>query len=96
MCAFLKLHHNCDAYTDVQKEQKSSLHFSAFKHREKEPRSLFAEQYRYRICLQGGDYPSPQKPMKVTLFTMILSGLSQMQLQKSLEQYQKIPKICAA
>jgi len=27
---------------------------------------------------------------------MILSGLSQMQLQKSLEQYQKIPKICAA
>jgi len=41
---FLKLHHNCDAYTGVQKERKSKF-VTAFEHREKEARSLFAAQY---------------------------------------------------
>ena len=47
---FLKLHHNCDAYMDVQKERKSTF-LTAFEQREKEARSLFAAQYLYRSCL---------------------------------------------
>jgi len=50
MHAFLKLHHNCDAYMDVQKERKSTF-LTAFEHREKEALSLFAAQYFYRSCL---------------------------------------------
>jgi len=52
MYAFLKSHHNCDAYmaVHVQKERKSAF-FTAFEHREKEARSMFAAQYRYRSCL---------------------------------------------
>jgi len=41
---FLKLHHNCDAYTGVQKERKSTF-LTALEQREKEARSLFAAQY---------------------------------------------------
>jgi len=41
---FLKLHHNCIAYMGVQKEQKSTFS-TAFEHRDKEARSLFAAQY---------------------------------------------------
>jgi len=41
---FRKLHHNCDAYMGVQKEQKSTF-LTAFEHREKEARSLFTAQY---------------------------------------------------
>jgi len=40
----LNLHHNCDACMGVQKEQKSAF-LTAFEHREKEARSLFAAQY---------------------------------------------------
>jgi len=47
---FLNLHHNCDAYMGVQKEQKSTF-LTAFEDREKEARSLFATQYLYRSCL---------------------------------------------
>jgi len=47
---FLKLHHNCDAYMDVQKERQSTF-LTAFEHREKEARSLFAAQYWYRSGL---------------------------------------------
>jgi len=47
---FLKLHHNCDAYMDVQKERKSTF-LTVSEHREKEARSLFAAQYWYRSCL---------------------------------------------
>jgi len=41
---FLKLHHNCDAYMGVQKERKRTF-LTAFEHRQKESRSLFAAQY---------------------------------------------------
>jgi len=47
---FLKLHHNWDAYTGVQKERKSTF-LTAFEQRGKEARSLFAAQYWYRSCL---------------------------------------------
>jgi len=40
---FLKFHHICDAYMGVQKKRKYIL--TAFEHREKEARSLFAAQY---------------------------------------------------
>jgi len=39
-----KLHHNCDAYMDVQKERKSTF-LTACEHRETEARSLFSAQY---------------------------------------------------
>jgi len=38
---FLKFNHNCDGYMGVQKERKSTF-LTAFEHREKEARSLFA------------------------------------------------------
>jgi len=47
---FLKLHHNCDAYMDVQKEQQSTF-LTAFEHLKKEAHSLFAAQYWYCSCL---------------------------------------------
>jgi len=47
---FLNFHHICDAYMGVQKERKSTF-LTAFEHREKEARSLFAAQYFYRNCL---------------------------------------------
>jgi len=47
---FLKFHHICDAYMDVQEERKSTF-MIAFEHREKEARNLFAAQYFYRNCL---------------------------------------------
>jgi len=47
---FLKLHHNCDAFMGVQKERKSTF-LTAFEHREKRYRSLFAAQYFYRSSL---------------------------------------------
>jgi len=47
---FVKFHHNCDAYMGVQKERKSTF-LTAFEHREKEARSLFAAQYFYSTCL---------------------------------------------
>jgi len=40
----LKLHNNGDAYIGVQKERKSTF-LTAFEHREKDARSLFAAQY---------------------------------------------------
>jgi len=46
----LKFDHNCDAYVDIQKERKSTF-CTAFEHREKEARSLFAAQYWYGSCL---------------------------------------------
>jgi len=46
---FMKFHHICDAYMDVQKERKSTF-LTAFEHREKEVRSSFAAQYFYRSC----------------------------------------------
>ena len=50
MHVFRKLHHNCDAHMGVQKERKSTL-LTAFEHREKEVRSLFAAKFWYRSCL---------------------------------------------
>jgi len=50
MHAFLKLHHNCDAYMGLQKERKSTC-LTAFEHWETETRSLFAAQYWYSSCL---------------------------------------------
>jgi len=47
---FLKFHHICYAYMGVQKEQKCTF-LTAFEHREKGARSLFAAQYFYRSCL---------------------------------------------
>jgi len=47
---FLKFHHICDGYMGVHKERKSSF-LTAFEHREKEARILFAAQYFYRSCL---------------------------------------------
>jgi len=47
---FLKFHHNCDAHIDVQKERKSTF-LTAFEHREKQARKLFAAQYFYHSCL---------------------------------------------
>jgi len=44
MHVFLKLHHNVDAYMDVQKELKSTC-LTAYEHRENEALSLFAAQY---------------------------------------------------
>jgi len=44
MDVFLQLHHECDAYIGVQKKRKSTF-LTAFKHHEKEARSLFAAQY---------------------------------------------------
>jgi len=44
MYDFLKLDHNCDDNMGVQKERKSTFS-TAFEHREKEARSLFAAQY---------------------------------------------------
>jgi len=41
---FLKLRHNCDVYMGIQKERKISF-LTAFEHRGKEARSLFAAQY---------------------------------------------------
>jgi len=49
---FLKLDHNWDAYMRVQKERKSTFS-TAFEHREKEARSLFAAQYWYRSLLHN-------------------------------------------
>jgi len=41
---FLKLQQNYDAYMGVQKERKRTF-LTAFEHREKKARSLFAAQY---------------------------------------------------
>ena len=47
---FQKLHHNWDEYMGVQKERQGTF-LTAFEHREKEARNLFAAQYWYRSCL---------------------------------------------
>ena len=44
---FLKLHRNCDAYMDIQKERQGTF-LTAVEHRKKEARSLFSVQYWYR------------------------------------------------
>jgi len=47
---FLNFHHDCDAYIGVQKERKSTF-LTAFEHRKKEARSLFAAKDFYRSYL---------------------------------------------
>jgi len=50
MYDFLKSHHSCDAYVDVQNELKSTF-FTVFEHQQKEACSLFAAQYwQYWLC----------------------------------------------
>jgi len=44
MLVFVKLHHNCDVYMDVQKERKSTF-LTVFEHWEKEACSLFAAHF---------------------------------------------------
>jgi len=50
MYAFLKLHHNCHAYMDIQKEWKP-MFFTAFEQQEIEACSMSAAQYWYQYCI---------------------------------------------
>jgi len=58
---FLKLHHNCDAYMDVQKERKSRL-LTASEHREKRLAACLLHNIFIAVvseCLRhlGAQYP---------------------------------------